>query len=178
MEKHQEVRFFLLSHSFAFTNNFPGLKWNKGWWVCGNKQNNASNVQIGNFTSAELVLLKMPGRFKWKNECNYSVWMDGSAQHVLRKVNCLNIILKFGFCPLCTKVCKIWVVFLAKLSGCHFGGCKLVDLSLSLQLPVTCKYCSVFNEQFKKKPHATVVMCNDYKGRCCDKHCLLWLSHC
>lgn len=102
VEKHQEVRFFMLSHSFAFTNNFTGLKLNKEWRFCGNKQNSATNAQIGNFRSAELVLLKKSGRYKWKSECSYLVWMDGSAQHDLWKVNCLNLILKFGFHPLCT----------------------------------------------------------------------------
>jgi len=37
--------------------------------------------------------------------------MDGRAQHILGQVNCVNLILEFGSCPLCTKGCKTQVVF-------------------------------------------------------------------
>lgn len=52
------------SHSFAFTNNFPGLHLNKGWHFCGNKQNSATSVQTGGCKSADLAFLKMSERYK------------------------------------------------------------------------------------------------------------------
>lgn len=78
--------------------------------------------------------MKVSGSYERQNECNYSVQMDGSAQHVLRKVNCLNLISELAFHPLCTKVCKNLMVFFAKIPCCHFGGCKLFNLSLEFPI--------------------------------------------
>lgn len=58
------------------------------------------------------MLLKISERCNRKDECSYSGWMDGSAQRILGQVNCLALNVKFTF-NLCTKVCKIGVVFFA-----------------------------------------------------------------